>query len=173
MNDVLMIGGLHRNAGKTTFSGRVISSLAGDHRITAVKVTIFKGAHALETTPVLLPEERSDTGKDTARMLAAGAARVFWLKTDEPHMEEALSLLQTLRDGNPLLVESNTLRRYCRPSLFYLVGREGEQSLKESAREVMPMADRTLTSTLDPRGEVLYFPNPRLMFQGGKWIELS
>jgi hypothetical protein len=89
-------------------------------------------------------ETRGDTGTDSARFLAAGARRSFWLRTKQGFLAEGMPLLRTaLReaetadpDGSPgnLILESNTLLQFLKPSLYLMVLDPAKADFKESAQ---------------------------------------
>ena len=73
-------------------------------------------------------EKGSDNGTDSARFLAAGAKRSFWLRTKQGFLAEGLPLLrgalqQTLDSGSEMpptliIIESNSLLQFLKPSLY-------------------------------------------------------
>jgi len=85
---IVVVGGHTRNIGKTSVMCRLLTAFA-ENRWTAIKITQFghgicsangepcdceTGDHA-----VAISEERnSDSGTDSSRYLAAGAARSVW-----------------------------------------------------------------------------------------------
>jgi hypothetical protein len=95
-------------------------------------------------------ETRADTGTDSSRFLAAGARRSFWLRTKQGFLAEGLPLLraaleETLAASDaapaPLILESNTLLRFLKPSLYFAVVDPAKDDFKESARVVLDRAD--------------------------------
>jgi hypothetical protein len=95
-------------------------------------------------------ETRRDTGTDSARFLAAGAKRSFWLRTKQGFLAEGLPLLRVaLEDvmreerGEPatLIVESNSLLQFLKPTLYFAVVDPAKEDFKESARAALDRAD--------------------------------
>lgn len=94
-------------------------------------------------------ETRADTGTDSGRFLAAGARRSFWLRTKQGFLAEGMPLLRAaLREaqanserapGN-LILESNTLLQFWKPSLYLMVLHPAKSDFKESARLQMDRA---------------------------------
>ena len=94
--DILMIGATGRNTGKTTFACEVIRRYSGRHAVVGAnaKVTTIadrrgpcpRGGQGCGVCSSLagdyqITEERAEAGgKDTQRMLAAGAHRAYWLR---------------------------------------------------------------------------------------------
>lgn len=150
----LVIGACGRNSGKTTFSEEVIrnSSLP----LTAVKITIIRDegkgcplggegcgiCSSLQGDFELTEETVRDSGKDTSRLLAAGAQRVLWLRVRSTEVRKGLDeLLSRLSGEEPVLCESNGIMNHIEPGLFLLLKARGDERIKKSARTVMDRAD--------------------------------
>jgi hypothetical protein len=95
-------------------------------------------------------ETRADTGTDSARFLAAGARRAFWLRTKQgylaegmPMLREALAEASRQNNGDPVtvIVESNSLMQFIRPSLYLAVVDPAREDFKESAQRALDRAD--------------------------------
>jgi hypothetical protein len=95
-------------------------------------------------------ELRADTGTDSARFLAAGARRSFWLRTKQGFLAEGLPLLRAaLRESGadagvelpPLIVESNSLLQFLKPSLYFAVLDPSKEDFKDTARSALDRAD--------------------------------
>ena len=97
-------------------------------------------------------------GADSARFLQAGAERAFWLRTKQGYLAEGMPLLRGAlagaRDGqssgiNPLLqdqrlnviIESNSLLQFVKPSLYVTVLDATREDFKDSARQMLDRAD--------------------------------
>jgi len=122
-------------------------------------------------------ETQADTGTDSARFLEAGAKRSFWLRTKQGYLAEGLPLLrQALEEvasgewrvaskeqkvrppmssqaaeekPRALIVESNSLMQFVRPTLYFAVIDPLKDDFKESAQMAL---DRAQALVL--RGEV-------------------
>jgi hypothetical protein len=95
-------------------------------------------------------ETQSDSGTDSALFLAAGARQSFWLRTKQGFLAEGLPLLrnaleETLRleerEPPPLIVESNSLLQFLKPSLYFAVIDPTKEDFKDSARAALDRAD--------------------------------
>jgi hypothetical protein len=94
-------------------------------------------------------ETRADTGTDSARFLTAGAKRAFWLRTKQGYLAEGMPMLrealaETLGNGDEaptVIVESNSLMQFVRPSLYLAVIDPAREDFKESARTALDRAD--------------------------------
>ena len=116
-------------------------------------------------------ETRADTGTDSSRFLAAGAKRSFWLRTKQGYLAEGLPLLRKALgranargDGNgsesrgmhsdltiaAVIVESNSLMQFVKPSLYFAVIDPIKEDFKESAQMAL---DRAHALDIARRGE--------------------
>ncbi len=103
-----MVGAGDRNAGKTEFTCSLIRKFSSQHNIIGIKVTTIgevkgncpRGEVGCGVCPSLkgdfsiTEETDSQSDKDTCRMLASGAARVFWLRALKTHLKEGIIALQ-------------------------------------------------------------------------------
>src|ERR1700741_2828682 len=107
---IIVIGGHSRSVGKTSVVAGLIAALPEFHW-TAVKITQYghgicsangqacdcaTGDHSWA-----ISEEKNRAGdSDTARFLAAGAKRVWWVRTEHGRLAEAMpALRQRLQDA--------------------------------------------------------------------------
>lgn len=178
--DVFMIGSCGRNVGKTMLACEVVRrQLAAGRGVTAVKITTIKEGewlcpHGTEGCGIcgsfegdyLLTEEREGLpGKDTTRLLEAGAARVFWLRVRNTRMQEGLAALWQMVPGAvPVIMESNSARQALVPGLF-LVLEDGSGKIKPSCGRVRDLADRRLVFDGAGWGRVA----ERIGFENGAW----
>jgi len=156
----VVIGGHTRSIGKTQLVCDVIAAFPQAHWI-AGKITQYGHGVCAENgedcdcapaehVSAITWESQSDSGTDTARFLRAGARRSFWLRTKQGFLAEGLPLLRMALErtlGNretdppPLIVESNSLLQYVRPSLYIAVLDPVREDFKDSARAVLDRAD--------------------------------
>src|SRR6266404_2326026 len=157
---VIVIGGHTRSIGKGHLVCDVIAAFPQAHWI-AGKITQYghgvcaQNGDNCDCAPTehicaINWETQSDSGTDSARFLAAGAQRSFWLRTKQGFLAEGLPLLrtalqETLRnaetDPPPLIVESNSLLQFLRPSLYIAVLDPSKEDFKDSARAALDRAD--------------------------------
>ena len=152
---IVVIGGHSRNIGKTSVVANLIAALPELHW-TAVKITQYghgfctangepcdcqTGDHTLAITA----ERDPASGTDTARFLAAGAARSLWVRTRIGHLAEAMPRLRKELDqaGNAIL-ESNSVLQFLRPDLYLTVLDRSTADFKDSARRYLDRADAVL-----------------------------
>lgn len=157
---VIVVGGHTRSIGKTQLVCDVIAAFPQANWI-AGKITQYghgvcaQNGDNCDCAPdehvcAISWETRADTGTDSSRFLAAGARRSFWLRTKQGFLAEGLPLLraaleETLAASDaapaPLILESNSLLQFLKPSLYFAVVDPAKDDFKESARVVLDRAD--------------------------------
>lgn len=157
---VIVIGGHTRSIGKTQLVCDVIAAFPNANWI-AGKITQYghgvcaQNGENCDCAPTehvcaLDWEIHSDTGTDSARFLAAGARRSFWLRTKQGYLAEGLPLLRaavkearTISYGElpTLILESNSLLQFLKPSLYFAVIDPSKEDFKDSARTALDRAD--------------------------------
>jgi len=177
---MLLIGSTGANVGKTELACALIRKFSAGVPIVAIKVTTIQakdgqcprgGAGCGVCSSIdgnfLITEETDPTRpKDTARLLAAGAGRVFWLRVIRTHLDDGLaSLLEVTGPDAALICESNSLRKVAEPGLFLMVTSAGGRPWKKSASEVAEFADKVVTS----QSGGFDFELDRVKLVDGKW----
>jgi hypothetical protein len=157
---VIVVGGHTRSIGKTQLVCDVISAFPQAGWI-AGKITQYghgvcaQNGENCDCAPdehvcAIDWETQADTGTDSARFLAAGARRSFWLRTKQGFLAEGLPLLRAaLLQANeagapeppPVIVESNSLLQFLKPSLYFAVIDPAKEDFKDSARAALDRAD--------------------------------
>ena len=152
-----MIGSAGVNVGKTELACELIRKFGKSTDIIGIKVTAIKEkdgrcprggfgcgvCSSLEGDFCITEETNAQSGKDTARLLAAGANQVFWLRVLKSHLEESLvALLDTIGHDAISVCESNSLRHVVEPGLFLVVKGPNSKIWKSSAGDVKKYADR-------------------------------
>ena len=152
---LIVIGGHSRNIGKTSVVAGLISALR-EFRWTALKITQYgheicardgascncaTGDHTWAVT-----QELDGSGKgDTCRFLAAGAEKVWWVRTQEGRLVEAMpAIRRILADAGNAIVESNSVMKFVKPDLYVTVLDPATADFKESAREFLDRADAAI-----------------------------
>ena len=157
---VIVVGGHTRSIGKTQLVCDVIAAFPQANWI-AGKITQYghgvcaQNGDNCDCAPdehvcAISWETRADTGTDSSRFLAAGARRSFWLRTKQGFLAEGLPLLRAALEEAlaasdaapaPLILESNSLLQFLKPSLYFAVVDPAKDDFKESARVVLDRAD--------------------------------
>jgi hypothetical protein len=149
---LVVIGGHSRSVGKTSVVCGLVSALR-HLRWTGVKVTQYghgicsaKGeacecAHADHSWAISEEHDRSGES-DTSRFLLAGAERVFWVRTEQGRLAEAMpTLRRRLESAANVIIESNRVLKFLRPDLYLTVLDPETADFKPSAREFLDRAD--------------------------------
>jgi hypothetical protein len=157
---IIVVGGHTRSIGKTQLVCDVISAFPGAGWI-AGKITQYghgvcaQNGDSCDCAPnehvcALDWELHSDTDTDSSRFLAAGARRSFWLRTKQGFLAEGLPLLRAAleqvratADGAapPVILESNSVLQFLKPSLYFAVVDPAKEDFKDSARAALDRAD--------------------------------
>src|SRR5271170_623700 len=179
---VVVVGGHTRTIGKTQLVCDIIGAFPKARWI-AGKITQYghgvcaQNGHDCDCAPdehicAISWEESASTGTDSSRFLAAGAQRSFWLRTKQGFLAEGLPILrQAIGEasesensnrhedpGKPtaLIIESNSLMQFVKPTLFFAVLDPAKEDFKDSARAALDRADalvlrgNTISSTAEP-----------------------
>jgi molybdopterin-guanine dinucleotide biosynthesis protein A len=157
---MIMVGSAGRNVGKTELACALIRRTAPTRDIIGLKITAVDkadgtcprggegcGVCTSLTGPYSITEEAEESeGKDTTRLLQAGAKRVFWLRVLKSDLKEGwLALLDMVGNDAISVCESNTSRNIIQPGLFLMVHNPDKKDYKTSAAAVAHRVDRTLT----------------------------
>jgi molybdopterin-guanine dinucleotide biosynthesis protein A len=176
--NILMIGSAGRNSGKTVLACELIARFSGERPVFAAKVAAISGGpcprgsescgacSTLEGPFSIAEETAPGTQKDTQRMVAAGAQRVFWLRARKECLEEGVRALLDLIPADTLCVlESNSARTVLEPQLFFMCREMGSTRAKGSARAVEEHADALLEND-----GTTFHPSPAAIdVVGGRW----
>ena len=157
---VIVVGGHTRSIGKTQLVCDIIQAFPKSAWI-AGKITQY--GHGVcaqngencdcapdEHVSAIAWESLADSGTDSARFLEAGAQRSFWLRTKQGYLAEGLPLLRSAlreaaataaEESSALILESNSLLQFLRPSLYFAVIDPAREDFKDSARAALDRAD--------------------------------
>lgn len=150
----LVIGGNSRNVGKTGLAVSLITATR-DLGWTAVKVTQFGHgvcsrsggpcgcAVATPSCPYEISvEDGQIASTDTARMLAAGADEVLWVRVALGQLAQAMpAVWERLAGKQKVLFESNSIMDHWRPDAYLSVLQCDVDDCKASAARVASTAD--------------------------------
>jgi len=167
---VIVVGGHTRSIGKTQLVCDLISAFPENNWI-AGKITQYghgvcaQNGDNCDCAPdehvCAINWEKQANETDSGRFLAAGARRSFWLRTKQGFLAEGMPLLRAaLREtesdsadgpGN-LILESNTLLQFLKPSLFLMVVDPAKADFKDSARMQMDRASAVILRNASANG---------------------
>lgn len=118
---LILVAGDGRNVGKTTLLSKIIELLSKKHTVSAIKVS----GHIHQTTKKqklvhqedgLLIFEETDrrSGKDSARYLASGATKAFFVQTDDESLPNLVKWMENYLDGM-IVCESRSIGNHLIP----------------------------------------------------------
>ncbi len=175
--NMVMIGGNMRNAGKTTLACNIISRFSKTHEVIGIKVTSiqpddkkFHGNHLELDFKGFSTFEETDTEsyKDTSKMLQARAAKVFYIRTEDFFIEQALLHFLSKYINNQLIVcESRSLRDFINPGLFLMMMKSEPAEKAKDVSAFLSKADKVFRYGND-QDEISLFV-AEMYFEQGKF----
>jgi hypothetical protein len=157
---LIVIGGHSRNVGKTSAVAGLIAALP-EYNWTAMKITQYghgvcslngQSCHcATDDHTWAISEEKDRSGEsDTSRFLLAGAARVWWVRTEQGRLAEAMpTIRRRLAESKNVILESNSILKFVRPDLYLTVLDPANADFKKSAQEFLDQADAVILHHAD------------------------
>lgn len=157
---IVIIGGHSRSVGKTSVVAGLISALP-EMKWTALKITQYgHGVCSANGEPCdcatndhswAVNEENDRSGEsDTSRFLVAGAKKVYWVRTQQGMLAEAMPRVrQVIASAENVIFESNSLMKFIRPDLYLSVLDFENHDFKDSAREYLDRADGIIVQNED------------------------
>ena len=167
--NLLIVAGNNSKSGKTTAICRIVSKLNAE--VTAIKIT----PHYHELTPGLVEvmhgegysvraETDPGTGKDTSRMLQAGAKKVYLILAWEASVKDVfMRVMKHIPGYSPVICESPSLRDYIEPGLFILMSSTNENTRDDLVHLVNYPHLRYRLESLDDEDL------SGIRFEAGKW----
>lgn len=171
---IVVIGGHSRNVGKTSVVAGLIAALP-EYHWTALKITQYghgvcsangEACHcATDDHTWAISEEKDRSGEsDTSRFLVAGAARVWWVRTEQGRLAEAMpAIRQRLAEAENVILESNSVLKFVRPDVYLTILDPANADFKKSAQEFLDRAD----------GVILHQPSAERSPGKALWSEIS
>ena len=157
-SQIIVVGGHTRSIGKTQLVCDLIAAFPNENWI-AGKITQYghgvcaQNGENCDCAPddhvCAISWEKRASETDSGRFLAAGARRSFWLRTKQGFLAEGMPLLrkalQESENDNQsaparVILESNTLLQFLKPSLYLMVLDPSKADFKDSAKLQMDRA---------------------------------
>src|SRR5579864_906455 len=169
---VIVVGGHTRSIGKTQLVCDLIAAFPNENWI-AGKITQYghgvcaQNGENCDCAPdehvCAISWERRANETDSGRFLAAGARRSFWLRTKQGFLAEGMPLLREMlheleaekdrSEPGLVILESNTLLQFLKPSLYLMVIDPSKADFKESAKLQMDRASAFVLRQPRPAAE--------------------
>lgn len=152
---IIVIGGHSRSVGKTSVVAGLIAALP-EFRWTALKITQYgHGICSAAGQPcdcatndhswAISEEKNPKADSDTSRFLAAGAVRVWWVRTEQGRLAEAMpAVREKLSKAENIILESNSVLKFVRPEVYLTVLDPSTADFKSSAREFLDRANAVI-----------------------------
>jgi hypothetical protein len=149
---IIVVGGQSRNVGKTSVVAGIITALP-DIAWTALKITQFghgicsrdgSACHCstADHSWAISEEKILNADSDTSRFLVAGAKRVWWVRTEQGRLAEAMPAVRRRISESPnVIIESNSIVKFIRPDAYVTVLDPATEDFKRSAQEFLDRAD--------------------------------
>jgi len=154
--NMLLVGSTARNTGKTTFCTEIIRKWEPQHDIVCIKITTIHGeephchhgdkgcgacTNFKEDYEII--EERNPLGKkDTNALLAAGALRVYWVRSKHEKLPHAIKrAVEKIPKDTVIICESNSLAEMVTPGAIVVTHRKEVKDIKPSAQPMMEKAN--------------------------------
>jgi hypothetical protein len=180
----VVVGGQSRNAGKTSIVAGLIAALR-EMEWVAVKVTQY--GHGVcsrhgepcdcepedRTHGFSLSEEYEAGDTDSARFLAAGARRAFWLRTATGELSRAAAVIRKILANNAnVIFESNSILEVIEPDLYLLALDQANPDFKASAARHLDRADAFVISHAGPveAATPTWRDRPAFVARGGEYV---
>jgi hypothetical protein len=184
---VIVVGGHTRSIGKTQLVCDLIAAFPNENWI-AGKITQYghgvcaQNGENCDCAPddhvCAISWEKHASETDSGRFLAAGARRSFWLRTKQGFLAEGMPLLrkalqdsenQNQRVPGRVILESNTLLHFLKPSLYLMVLDPTKADFKDSAKLQMDRASAfVLREPLHTKESAVAWPGLPLQLLRGK-----
>jgi len=159
---VVVVGGHSRSVGKTSVVAGLIAALP-EYAWNAMKITQFGHGVcsrngelcdcATDDHSWSISEERDRSGEsDTSRFLVAGAVQVWWVRSQQGRLAEAMpTIRRKIAESENVIVESNSILKFIRPDIYLTVLDPAVEDFKKSAQEFMDRADAVILHEADGR----------------------
>lgn len=143
---IIGVGGARSGAGKTSVIEGILKRLSGMGAIKCTKTRLYT---SITDDPAVLGQ----SGKDTARLIGAGAEEVLWVRSPDGGVKEALeAAVERLSHLRGVVVEGNSAIEALRPDIVIFVAGEKAGETKQSGRAVLSRADVVVHSGRPPDG---------------------
>ncbi len=174
---MLMIGGSGRNVGKTTLICAILRKFASANSIIGLKVTGIRpgeeDSHGHHTHPLtenysIVQESGENIRKDTAKMLQAGARKVYFIQSTDEQLPLAMKSFFELEDRNSIIIcESRGLRHLLKPGVFILISNPAHTNLKSKNVEFVKYANLHLQ--FDSENHTMETNADKVNIENGMW----
>ena len=163
------IGGTRSGSGKTTAASSLLKILAEKNNFSAIGQKDISSSIQSKLKPVrrwgaikysktefyssitVESEILGELGKDTHRLMEAGAEEVVWVQSPTEVLDEVMPIaLERLYHLDGILIEGNSAIEFVKPDVIVLVSGGGSMEIKPSAWKILENADIIIMSYDSP-----------------------
>jgi hypothetical protein len=175
--NLLLIAGNGRNSGKTTLACAIIKKFSSQQSLIGLKISPHVHNSNRATFPVfnnglfkIFRETELTSGKDSSKMLSAGASQAFYIETSDKFLSNAFQEFQKLiPSGTAIVCESPALRKYIVPGIFLFLCRQQTLMPKNNQAKIISLADKVFD--LDKALNSMFLST--LLFENFRWLILK
>ena len=171
--NLALISGTGRNSGKTSIACALIAGFSTEFPVYAVKISPHFHDNSDESQLIynnldfrIFEEKNKHLLKDSSRMLAAGAAKSYYIECIDQLITPAFQkLLSSIPKDSAVICESPALRKFIKPGVFIITDNEKVVSNKDKIQIHFDIADRFFDIFQDDLDELVL----AISFHQGKW----
>lgn len=126
--NILLIAGTGRKVGKTSFACYLINHFSSRFELIGLKVSSHlhqvQNQYEIITKTddyIIYREINRDSGKDSSRMLKAGASAVYFIESEDNHLADAFCRLLPIIGNQPVICESASLAKFVTPGILVFI----------------------------------------------------
>ena len=173
LNNLLIISGTGRNTGKTSIAEFLIHQFSSLQQLIALKISPHAHFNKSGKLPIyqtpdykIFEEKEIVTGKDSARLLKAGATKSYYIEANDVAAFNAFhKIYNDLEPSIPIICESPALRNKIQPGIFIVADHLFVQNKKESIKDQLKLADIVIDITVKDWQTDLN----EIKFESGSW----
>jgi len=151
--NTIIVAGTGQNVGKTTFVCNLISE---NNNIIAIKISphfhkLTKTDKILVQTNnyIIIEETKTNTGKDSAKMLKAGAKKVFYVQSTDKYLPLVFNEIKKLiPKKSDIIIESGGARNIFKPNLFIMIKHADTNKIKLKSVKLLNLADKIISTSV-------------------------
>lgn len=155
LNNYLLISGSGRNSGKTTLACHIISQLSKNQPVIGLKISPHFHFNTVDQNLIIksdnfniYQEKSKKTGKDSSRMLVAGASKVYFIEAEDEGLKMAYDAIRSLIGNDKAVVcESGSLAFFFKPGFHIMVVGDNPDKSKASYGKNQIISDMIIEKT--------------------------
>lgn len=175
--NILLVSGSGRDCGKTTLICDIIAKISKNEKVVALKISPHvhrtgDGQEIVESGDnyIVFRETDKNSGKDSSRMLQAGAAEVYFILCNDENLHHIDSFINKIaKQGYPTVCESGSFAGRYTPGLHILIQGYNPDTTKQSYLKNLRKSDNIITSESVINGNYLN----KVSFEEGSWFNQS